>query len=223
MQSIALQETPAKVEIYNPKGLRTTITLPDSSKVTLNGDTRIVYAYNFEKSAGTVKLEGEAFFEVHRDETRPFYVQANEATLTVLGTSFNVRAYPDNDRVDATLVEGSLKVNVGKTENLLKPGQQINIRELAITQKVHTVDISPVIAWIDGKLYMQSMSFSEIVVVLERAFNVNLYIQNEQLKYRKFTGIFDKGENLEQILQVIQSAVPFNVVYNKEENIFVVK
>lgn len=220
---VVQQETPAVIEVYNPKGLRTTITLPDSSIVTLNGDTRITYAYNFDENTRTVLLAGEAFFEVHRDETRPFLVQANEATLTVLGTSFNVQAYPDNNSVAATLIEGSLKVSVGKTEKLLKPGQQINIHESAITQKEHTVDISPVIAWIDGKLYMQSMSFSEISVTLERAFNVNIYIQNEHLKHKKLTGIFDNGENLEQILQVMRTAVPFYVVYNKEDNIFIIK
>jgi ferric-dicitrate binding protein FerR (iron transport regulator) len=223
MPTVVTQAPPVEVEIYNPKGIRTTITLPDSSKVILNGDTRIAYAYNFEETARIVKLEGEAYFEVHRDETRPFLVQANEATLTVLGTSFNVRAYPDHNSVDATLVEGSLKVNVGETENLLTPGQQINICESVVIQKVHEVDVYPVKAWVDGKLHIQSMSFTEIAVVLERAFNVNIYIQNEQLKHKKLTGIFDNGENLDQIFQVIQTAVPFKVVYNKEENIFIIK
>ena len=219
----ALQEVAAQMEVYNPKGLRTTIILPDSSKVTLNADTRISYAYNFEEATRIVKLEGEAFFDVHRDEERPFIVQANEATLVVLGTSFNVRAYPENNSVEATLVEGSLKVGVGKTENLLKPGQQINIRESTIIKKVHNVDVRPVMAWMDGNLHVQSMSFAELAMVLERTFNVNIYIRNDQLKQKRFTGKFENGENLDRIFQVMQASVPFNLSYDKESNTLIIR
>ena len=219
----APQESVANVEIYNPKGLRTTITLPDSSKVVLNADTRISYAYNFEQATRTLTLEGEAFFEIHRDEDRPFIVQAQEATLTVLGTTFNVRAYPDDRHVDATLVEGSLEVGVGKSVNLLKPGQQINIKESAIAKMAHDVDVQLVTAWIDGKLQVESISFAEFAVVLERTFKVNIAIRNEVLKNKRFTGKFDKGENLDQIIQVMQASVPFNVFLDKETNTMIIQ
>jgi len=213
----------AHVEMYNPKGLRTIITLPDSSKVTLNADTRISYTYNFEASVRSVTLEGEAFFDVFHDKMRPFIVQAKDAKFTVLGTSFNVRAYPEHNSVDATLIEGSLKVNVGEVEELLNPGQQINIHESTITQKAHSVDTRPVMAWIEGKLHVESITFADFAVVLERAFKVNIYIRNERLKNKKFTGKFENDENLDQILQVMKTSMPFDVIYNKETNTLIIR
>ena len=207
-----------QVEIYNPKGIRTTITLPDSSRVTLNGDSRICYNRPFIDGIRAVTLEGEAFFEVKNSTSHPFTVYANTAKITALGTSFNVRSYTGEKHVETTLIEGSLKVDIGEKEKLLLPGRQISIDKTSHKSNISTVNTQNVIAWMEGKLYFHSLSFKEIAAILERTFNVNINMASNTLWQKKFTGKFENGENLDQIFRVIKLSVPFTAFYDKRTN-----
>ncbi len=211
-----------QVEIYNPKGLRTVITLPDSSRVTLNADSRISYAYQLAGKDRAVKLEGEAFFEVEKDSLRPFIVTAGAAKMTVLGTSFNVRSYPESKYIETTLVEGSLRVSMGNEKSLLVPGEQVSINKKSKDLGVQSVNTQKITGWKEGKLYFQSVGFEEMAVTLERTFNTNIKIENRLLKEKKFTGKFENGENLEQILDILKLSVPFSEYYDKEKNLLLI-
>lgn len=214
---------PQIVEIYNPKGLRTTVTLPDNSRVTLNSDTRIAYTDRFEGPDRTVKLDGEAFFDVEKDASRPFIVETGSVRMTVLGTSFNVRSYTGDREFQATLIEGSLRVDVGKQARLLDPGTQITVDRESNAAGVKEVDTEKVTGWMDGRLYFNSMLFSEIARVLERTFSVGVEIADEELGRRVFNGKFERGESLGQILEIMQSSVPFKNSYDKETNIITIR
>lgn len=213
---------PEKVEIYNPKGLRTTITLPDNTKVTLNADSKITYLKEFLPDERTIHLEGEAFFEVAKDPERPFVVHANEANMTVLGTSFNVRSYPENKYIETTLIEGSLRVGTRSGEHLLQPGKQSRIDRNSQQSRVQEINTDEVIGWMEGKFYFQLTPFYEITTDLERAFNVKIQVENVALRNKVFTGKFENGENLEQILEVLKLSANFYSVYIKETNTIII-
>ncbi len=210
------------VEIYNPKGLRTAIILPDSSKVTLNADSKITYLRRFADDNRTVTIEGEAYFEVSKDSTRPFIVQAHQAKMVVLGTTFNVRSYDDEQYIETTLIEGSLKVDVGATEELLVPGKRISINKKSQKSIIQEVNTHNTIGWMNGKLYFHSLAFPEIANILERAYNVNIEVANSTLRQKKFSGKFENGENIGQILEVIKLSVHFTSVYDKRTNTIVI-
>lgn len=209
---------PEKVEIYNPKGLRTTVTLPDNTRVTLNADSRITYLKDFQPGRRAVELEGEAYFDVARDEARPFVVHANEAQLTVLGTSFNVRSYPESRFIETTLVEGSVRVGAGRREVVLKPGHQSSIDKASQENMVREVDVESATGWMEGRLYFRQTPFDEFAVILERTFNVNIVVENSLLLRKNFTGKFEHNEGIEQILEVLNLSVGSTTVYDKETN-----
>lgn len=212
-----------QVEVYNPRGLRTTVTLPDSSRVTLNADSKITYAYRLQGTTRAIKLEGEAFFEVAKDSLRPFVVEANSAKITVLGTTFNIRSYPEERSIETTLIEGSLVVSSGSQKNRLVPGQQVRIDKASQESSVSVVNTQNTIGWREGKLYFQSAPFNELATVLERTFNVNIRIDSHPLQQKKFTGKFENGENLEQILRVLKLSVGFTELYDKETNTIIIR
>lgn len=218
-----LAETIERVEVYNPKGLRTTITLPDRSVVTLNADSRIAYPANFAGAERRVTLTGEAFFDVQKDRRKPFVVETASATMTVLGTSFNVRAYENEKYVSASLVEGSLRVDDGSSRNLLEPGEQIDIDRASRRSTVGGFREDDVTGWMEGKLTFQSLSFAEIATILERTFNVRIEIADPGLVNRTFTGRFGNGENLGQILEVLKLSADFTQTYDKDNNLITIE
>ena len=219
-KEVANRAVPQVVEIYNPKGVRTTVTLPDSSKVILNADSKILYTNKFEGKTRSVTLTGEAYFEVAKDRSRPFIVHAHAATLTVVGTTFNVRSYPEDERTEATLIEGVLKVNGAQ----LAPGNQIiidrNSKASTLHQEVNTQNIT---GWTKGELYFHSMTFAQIASILGRKFSVHINIANASLQEKVLNGKFTHEENLEQILNVIQKTIHFTRRYDPESNILIIE
>ena len=215
--------TPERIEIYNPKGLITTITLPDRSTVTLNADSKISYLKEFLPNERSVYLEGEAFFEVTGDQIRPFVVHISATTLTVMGTSFNVRAYPEDASIQTTLVSGSLRVSSQSANHLLKPGDQSNVDKISLENSVKEIDVAEATGWMEGKLYFRQTRFADIVVALERTFSVNIRVDKPLLLLRNFTGQFEHGESLEQILEVLKLSASFTSTYHKDTNLIVIK
>ncbi|MDR0296111.1 MAG: DUF4974 domain-containing protein [Prevotellaceae bacterium] len=217
-----LAQNPEMVEIYNPKGLRTTVILPDSSKVILNADSRISYLKNFMPDYRSVQLEGEALFEVTNDSSRPFVVQAYGVKMTVLGTSFNVRSYPESNYIATTLIEGSLRVETERNAYTLLPGNQSRIDKISQKNRIQEVNTENVTGWTDGKLHFQLTPFSEMVAILERAYSVNIHVKNSPLLQKNFTGKFEHGESLEQIMEVLNLSMSSVSTYNKETNTIVI-
>ena len=215
--------SPEKVEIYNPKGLKTTLILPDSSTVILNADSKISYYAAFLPNERPVYLEGEAFFEVSKDNSRPFVVYVNNTTLTVLGTSFNVRAYPEDASIKTTLISGVLRAGSGKEQRILSPGYQSTIHKGTQENRVQDIEVTDEIGWVTGKLNFKQTPFSDIAATLERAFNVNIQIENQSLLQKRFTGKFEHGENLEQIFEVFKLSMPFTINYQKENNMIIIQ
>lgn len=206
------------VEFYNPRGMRAVVVLPDSSRVTLNADSRISYPRRFAADAREVKLEGEAYFEVAKDRQRPFTVEVGGTKVTALGTEFNVRSYPDDPNTETTLIEGSVRVEAGGERKILDPGYRMRYDHASGRADVSQADPGACTGWLDGKLYFDAMTFERIASVLERRYSVNIRITDLVLASKSFDGKFEHGENLDQILHIIGLSVPFIQKYDVQTN-----
>lgn len=193
------------VEMTNPLGMRSSLTLPDGSKVVLNGGTTISYPSFFVSKNREVKIKGEAFFEVVTDEKRPFIVEAENIQIHVLGTEFNVKAYEEEDRVEVSLVKGRVGVRqVHQTELIpISSGQQVYFDKNARMFSIRDINLLHYTSWKEGVYYFNALPLKEIARQLERGFNVDIHIDSPGMEQIVLTGDFVRGENLEQILRIM--------------------
>lgn len=211
---------------YTAAGQSQQLTLPDGSKVWANADTRLVlYPESFEGDKRVVYVSGEAFFDVVKDKKRPFIVKTDKLDITVLGTKFNVKSYPDEANIETTLAEGLINIegnDAKKFHTQLLPNQQLVLRKsdgkLALYENI---ELKYYTGWKDGELYFSKASIEDIARKLERTFNVKVYVESKKLRERKFTGKFDKQETIEEILNTIKLTTPYN--YYKQDNTIVMR
>lgn len=194
-----------QVEMVNPLGMQSSITLSDGTKVILNAGTTLTYPTIFTGEQREVIVDGEAFFVVAHDTKHPFIVKADNINVRVLGTKFNVKAYQEEKNVEVTLEEGSIEVGIHNQERYIhvNPGQQILYNKYAQLFTKEDVRLNCYISWKDGRFYFNSVTFEDIARRLERRFNVHIDIASDELKQIVYTGDFVRQESLEQILRVM--------------------
>jgi ferric-dicitrate binding protein FerR (iron transport regulator) len=181
-------------------GDKTNIVLPDNSVVYLNSGSRLSYSSDFGMKSRSVFLEGEAFFDVTSDSKHPFRVKTNDVEVKVLGTMFNVKAYPEEEFVSTTLVEGSVSLYTADKEVHLNPYEKavFNKADNKLSIK-HLTDIAPETEWKDGRFIFRNESLEELTPRLERWFDVDIEFADEMAKKRKFTGILVRESILEAV------------------------
>jgi ferric-dicitrate binding protein FerR (iron transport regulator) len=207
------QQTKGAIYALNTGTERQDFTLPDGSKVWLNSESALTYTNAFGKDVRNVELCGEAYFEVAKDSTRPFIVKTGEISIKVLGTEFNVQAYPSEKTLTTTLLKGSVNVlqKFGPEGGIiLCPGQQLLFYKSNKKMLVQNVDCTPYFAWKEGKLVFQQTNVKEAFAMIERDFRIKIILENTSLEGRKITGQFDLNEHPENILSVIQETLPFS-------------
>ncbi len=205
--------------IYNtlsvPYGKRFKLKLSDGTIVSLNSGTSLRYPEQFGLNGNRdVYLTGEAFFEVAKDKMHPFIVHANQADIEVLGTTFNVSAYPENPTVNSTLIEGSIRMSEAANSTnaiLLEPNQmatwQNNSKKLAVKE----VDPAFYVAWTKGELAFKDTPFSIIAKIIQRTYDVEIINENSDLAKQNFTGTIKISESsVENILDLLKRDTPFN-------------
>jgi len=226
-------------EIYVPKGQRSHISMSDGSTIWINADSRVRFQNNYGGESRDIWLEGEAFFEVAKDISKPFYVHTSDLKLKVHGTSFNVKAYPDEDIIETTLVEGSFSFEMTEAGNrsgevflepnhkalYLKKEAQLVTSEVGRETDVNLepgkiiisepVEVEPVISWTDGKLVFEDEPFEEIAVKLERKYDIEIFINSEDIKKTRYTGVL-RDVSIEQALKAIQLSMPIS--YSIKDN-----
>ena len=199
-----------------PKGGEYSLELPDGTVVWVNSESSLRFPEKFTSNRREVFLEGEAYFEVKKDANRPFYVYTEVGKVRVLGTAFNVCAYSNDRFWQTTLVEGSVMINQEEKEVLLKPNEQyqIDVR----TGKAGLREVLPELytSWRDGKFYFKAYTFEELVEKLERWYDFKMFYMNEEIKTRRFSGVVNKYQPLEEMFKFLQmtSDVQFNVKGN---------
>ncbi|MDR2384219.1 MAG: FecR domain-containing protein [Tannerella sp.] len=199
--------------------------LPDSTCVWLNVNSRLTYADAFGRDGRDVELSGEAYFEVTEDAAKPFTVKAGEVSVRVLGTVFNVQAYPSEEMIETTLLKGSVGVMhkfVPQGGIILCSGQQALYDKAAENIVIHQIDCSPYTSWKDGKLIFSRTTLKDAFAIMERNLRIRIVVNSKSLEERKITGRFDLTEKPENILNVIRETLPFEYE-NRNDTLFIIK
>ncbi|WP_242921208.1 FecR family protein [Pontibacter liquoris] len=206
---IATGAAPAQVLSYNtietPKGGQYRVVLPDSSEVWLNAASSLRYPTRFAGGERRVELVGEAYFEVTRNRRMPFRVVSQGQTVEVLGTHFNISAYPDEAAVKTTLLEGAVKVLVGKTNRseLLAPGQQAAVSYADGAVAVQPVAAEEAVAWKNGYFVFDNEGLESLMRKLARWYDVQIVYEGEAGDL-KFGGMVSRSNSIGQTLRILE-------------------
>jgi ferric-dicitrate binding protein FerR (iron transport regulator) len=191
--------------------MRSSLTLPDGTKVWLNAGSKLSYPVLFSDKYREVKLSGEAYFEVKKDKNWPFVVNSENMNIVVTGTTLNCNAYPENNQIQTVLVEGAVTVmNQSATETeIIAPGELAvfdrNSQKIAKTK----VDLEKYIAWKNGKLMFREDKMNLVVEKLERWYNVEFEIKDKEISDYVYTATFI-DESLEQVLKMLSLSAPIS-------------
>ncbi|MBN9295853.1 MAG: FecR domain-containing protein [Filimonas sp.] len=200
-----------------PRGRKFSLTLADGSKVWLNAESTISFPIAFKGNTREVVLSGEAYFEVKHDATKPFIVHTGNAQVQVLGTSFDVAAY-SNEQMKTTLVEGSVKVSNEKGESIrLIPNEQAVQSAVDNSLKKNTVNIEPIVAWKNNVLAFQNEDLVAIVKRLEREYDYHFVFNNEAVKGIHYTGNLTQANNIETVLSYLSKTGTFRYTIKGRE------
>lgn len=211
--------------VYNtvetPLGMRSSLVLPDGTKVCLNAGSKLSYPVSFSNDNRLVNLSGEAYFEVKKDKSWPFIVNTKNMDIVVTGTSFNCNAYPENKEVQTVLVEGEVTIaNHSATKlALMSPGElaTFNNDNQQITKT--KTDLQKYIAWKNGKLMFREDNMDKVVEKLERWYNVDFEIVDKEIADYVYTATFI-NESLDQVLKMlsISSPIRYTISERKKQN-----
>lgn len=228
-------------EVSTRYGSKSKVTLPDGTMVWLNSGSSFTYDNNhFGERDREVTLSGEGFFKVVHDPGHPFIIHAGKIDIKVLGTSFDVKSYPEDATTEATLIQGSIEVSFSdqpqKTVRLAPSEKlivfnddQLVLKNLS-SPKPETkkgYEIAPVTvipsdstvvetSWVENKLAFRSETFADLAVQMERWYNVEINFSGSAVKQYRFTGIFTT-ESLDQALKALQITAPFHYRIEKSE------
>jgi transmembrane sensor len=204
------QSAQSWIEINAPDGARVEFLLPDSSSGWLNSGSKLKYPAVFNEDR-KVELSGEAWFNVKHHDESVFLVSVPDMDINVLGTQFNVSAYPEEDFTDVSLEEGKIEVRgrSGVFSQTLIPNEKILFNQKTRTLSLTEVDATRFSAWKEGYLIIDNEPLRQVIGRLERRYNVYITIQDNSLKEHRFKATF-KDEPLEEVLRLIAKTTPIN-------------
>lgn len=226
-------------------GSKSKVQLPDGTVVHLNSGSLLTYDQAFNGKIREVRLSGEAFFDVAHNKDRPFIIHTDAVDIKVLGTAFNVRAYPDEQTTETALIRGSVEVMLLHNPDkkiVLKPSEKLVVQNkqdtaearpqratseaipLVTISKVHSLEKDSTVletSWVDNKLVFENESLETIAQKLERWYDVRITITDEGLKKERYKATFE-GESLEDVLNALKyagafSSGDFSFTINKKE------
>ncbi|RLD54632.1 MAG: hypothetical protein DRJ05_14275 [Bacteroidetes bacterium] len=192
------------------------IELPDGTKVTLNGNSTFDYRKKLGKQKRKVHLEGEAYFEVARDETRPFIIETNETSVTVLGTKFNVNSHYKNKSVEVVVNSGKVafETRKGNHQVVLEKGERGEYFKKGKTIAKSANNDPNFLAWKTKELIFENRTLADIVSTLNNVYHINIQIENKELELCRMTASFN-NQPLDEVLEVIGLALDIEI---KETN-----
>ena len=194
--------------------------LSDGTTILLNSCTKVTYPSEFKDSVRVVTLVGEAYFSVASDTAKPFIVKTKDLSVRVLGTQFNISAYPSDDRTIATLNSGKIQVDIqsekADSRYILKPNQEIVFNKIDKSVLINTVT-GENIGWKEGSLVFQDATFNDIVNTIERRFGVTVEYDKQRFSNMPYTLKFINNESLEDVLDILQDVVG-GFEYKKEDS-----
>lgn len=226
-------------EIIVPLGEKSQLVLADGTHIWINSSSKLRYPVNFGKNNRKVYLEGEAYFDVTKKEDQPFIVSTPDLNIKVLGTAFNVKNYPGDNKAVTTVVRGLVSVESNELTKpvLLKPNENIVLstiseaKEESATELVKeettiskleavvnkTVNVEAITSWKDQMLVFSDEPFEDVAQKMERWYNVKVFINSESLKKERYRGKFVNNETIYQVLEVINYTTPIRYTIKNNE------
>lgn len=216
-------------EIQSPAGMRSHVVLPDGTDLWLNADSKIKYGIPFIRENRQVELTGEAFLKVTKNGKAPFVVNAGAASVKVLGTRFNVKAYPEEEQIEIALSEGSVefsgaRIDGKKAEATLIPNDFLVLDRQTGNVRLENRDLEKYVSWHQNILIFDDTPMQEVAVTLERWYGVKVIVADPEINKYRFTTTFE-NESLFRVLELLELSSPaIKIEYtpgkiNKQTNI----
>lgn len=216
------EEIQEEVAVTVQNGQKADIVLADGSKVYINSASKIIYDTNYNREKRILSLDGEAYFEVAQDINKPFIVKANGLEIEALGTSFNVRAYGNDNTVAVVLIEGKVRVHDDKEEKLLNPNERLEYHLL--TKSFGNVEeLHPntsYLLWRSREISFYGESLEEICRMLTRMYNYDFVFEQDELRQLTYTGLI-KNSSLENVLDYISQTASIRYTIKPDNTIVI--
>jgi transmembrane sensor len=219
--TVASQPTLKQVDRKAEKGEKLRLRLPDGSHVVLNAESKIVYFSDFGKDERKLELEGEAFFDVKHDASKPFIIKTGTLETTVLGTSFNVQAYREEGEIKVAVLTGKVRVRpmterTKGEETILTSSEMVTYQKDDGTIRKEQVEIKNRVAWKDNTLLLKNASFEEIRSTIERWYSVTFVVENGLDVTEEFSAKFENAP-LQKVLDALNYTSRFQYELIKDK------
>ena len=209
--------------IYVPAGQRAELTLSDSTKVWLNARTTLTFPSHFDGNNRSVTLDGEGYFSVTHNESKPFIVKTEQYDIKVLGTEFNVNAYKGNVLFETSLLKGSVRIESANHKEgiLLEPNKK------AFTEHGQ-LKTSPIVQydyflWKEGLICFKNMDFKQLMARFEKCYGIRIIIENQQVGDYVCSGKFRISDGIDNALRILQRDAKYTFERNKDESVVYIK
>lgn len=200
---------------------KTKVILPDSSTVWLNANASLTYPRSFDDENRRVDISGEAFFQIRKNEMKPFIVDLGGLQVKVLGTSFNVTTDAGNDEIRVSLLEGKVALyesgESSESAKILMPNEQAIYSRSKGEIEILPIRMDNVMSWFTGEFRFENNTLAEIAEELERAFHVKIHIENETIRKKTFYAVFEDKETLDEILSILQISAKYRIEKRRGE------
>jgi transmembrane sensor len=189
--------------ISTKNGEKSTVTIKDGTQLTLNAGTTIHVYDDFSATRRVDLVDGEVFFEVKRDEQRPFRIYSDSLNITVLGTSFNVSAYKELNNISVGVVSGKVRVKKDTTTlNILQKAQELVYDKNLHTHKTIPFDES-LLAWREGRISLNDLSFREMAFLMKKNFGIDIVTEDRQIMDSRYTTELFSTMTADQVVEVL--------------------
>lgn len=228
-------------EVTTRPGSKSKVELPDGTMVWLNAGSKLTYNKDYGKELREVTLSGEGYFDVVKMKEKPFVIHTSSINIKVLGTVFNVKAYPEDKKTETSLIRGSIEVTIKNRPNdkiILSPSEKLVvengsfIRDEKIKRPDIPIQAEPLVSvnklrynpkdstvaeteWVNNRLVFRDESFEDLAVKMERWYDVSINIEDASMKEARLNGTF-QSESVTQALEALKEMIPFK--YDKNEN-----
>lgn len=223
-------ESPVTNRVIIPYGRSSQLTLSDGTQVWLNAGSQLIYPSVFSDKQREVLLIGEAFFNVVKNEQKPFVVRTEPADITVYGTSFDVSAYPDDPIFQTVLVSGSVGIETKRSnmfsrsdKQMLKPNQMFALDKTSYVNTINRVKVVHYTSWKEGMINCEKQDLSRVVRLLERYYNQRIRIKDPLLGTYKISGKLDLKNDISEVLDVLSAFVPIDWGQKQNGEYFIVE
>jgi len=206
-------------KLVTPAGGQYKVVLSDGTKVWLDAASKLTYPQRFNDTVRRVTLEGQAYFEVAHENSRPFRITAGSQEVTVLGTHFNINAYRDEPKIVTTLVQGMVRVTYNHRNIIIKPGEKAVSDSSQNSLVIKNANLTTELAWINGMIQFQDAPLPEIMRQVSRWYNIKIRYVGTPSK-DVFTGGFSRDGNLASLLDILKSnGIPYQMKQNGDDKI----